>query len=194
MWSWLEAIYLCLLPDWARDLDTAVGDLGDRFDLSPPVRDFAARLVEAVGQNREKLDGLISAAATHWHQERMARLDALGPVKELAQLGAVLGREFAYDLLLKVSPLKEQRLREALAEAVREELFYQRGTPPEATYLFKHALVGDAAAWETRREKGIETLLANTVNGYRGMPPLGTCGFCSEPDLRDLIAYMAGLP
>jgi class 3 adenylate cyclase/tetratricopeptide (TPR) repeat protein len=75
----------------------------------------------------------------------MARLDALGPVKELAQLGAVLGREFSYDLLLKVSPLKEERLREALAEAVREELFYQRGTPPEATYLFKHALAGDAA-------------------------------------------------
>jgi len=75
----------------------------------------------------------------------MARLDALGPVKELAQLGAVLGREFSYDLLLKVSPLKEQRLREELAEAVREELFYQRGTPPEATYLFKHALVGDVA-------------------------------------------------
>jgi class 3 adenylate cyclase/tetratricopeptide (TPR) repeat protein len=75
----------------------------------------------------------------------MARLDALGPVKELAQLGAVLGREFSYDLLLKVSPLKEERLREALAEAVREELFYQRGTPPEATYLFKHALASDAA-------------------------------------------------
>jgi tetratricopeptide (TPR) repeat protein len=75
----------------------------------------------------------------------MARLDALGPVKELAQLGAVLGREFSYDLLLEVSPLREERLREALAEAVREELFYQRGTPPEATYLFKHALVGDVA-------------------------------------------------
>jgi class 3 adenylate cyclase/tetratricopeptide (TPR) repeat protein len=75
----------------------------------------------------------------------MARLDALGPVKELAQLGSVLGREFSYDLLLKVSPLKEERLREELAEAVREELFYQRGTPPESTYLFKHALVGDVA-------------------------------------------------
>ena len=75
----------------------------------------------------------------------MARLDALGPVKELAQLGAVLGREFSYDLLLKVSPLKEERLREVLAEAVREELFYQRGSPPEATYLFKHALISDVA-------------------------------------------------
>jgi predicted ATPase len=75
----------------------------------------------------------------------MARLDALGPVKELAQVGAVLGREFDYELLLAVSPMEEAKLREALAAAVREELFYQRGTPPEATYLFKHALIRDAA-------------------------------------------------
>jgi class 3 adenylate cyclase/tetratricopeptide (TPR) repeat protein len=75
----------------------------------------------------------------------MARLDALGPVKELAQVGSVLGREFSYDLLLKVSPLNEADLQAALRAAVREELFYQRGTPPEATYLFKHALIRDAA-------------------------------------------------
>jgi tetratricopeptide (TPR) repeat protein len=75
----------------------------------------------------------------------MARLDALGPVKELAQMGAVLGREFSHDLLLKVSPMKERELQEPLAVAVREELFYQRGTPPEATYLFKHTLIRDAA-------------------------------------------------
>jgi class 3 adenylate cyclase/tetratricopeptide (TPR) repeat protein len=75
----------------------------------------------------------------------MARLDALGPVKELAQVGSVLGREFSYDLLHAVSPIKETELQTALLSAVREELFYQRGTPPEATYLFKHALIRDAA-------------------------------------------------
>lgn len=75
----------------------------------------------------------------------MARLDSLGPVKELAQVGAVLGREFSYDLLLKVSPMREAALRSALEQAVREELFYQRGAPPEATFLFKHALIRDAA-------------------------------------------------
>jgi predicted ATPase len=75
----------------------------------------------------------------------MARLDALGPVKELAQLGAVLGREFDYALVLAVSPMKEAELQKALGAAVHEELFYQRGTPPEATYLFKHALIRDAA-------------------------------------------------
>jgi class 3 adenylate cyclase/predicted ATPase len=75
----------------------------------------------------------------------MSRLDALGEVKELAQLGAVIGREFSYDLILNVSPLGEGELREALGEAVRQEFFYQRGTPPEATYLFKHALIRDVA-------------------------------------------------
>jgi class 3 adenylate cyclase/tetratricopeptide (TPR) repeat protein len=75
----------------------------------------------------------------------MARLDALGPVKELAQVGSVLGREFTYDVLLAVSPIKDTELQEALRSAVREELFYQRGAPPDATYLFKHALIRDAA-------------------------------------------------
>ena len=61
----------------AGDAAAAVGDLGDRFDLSPKVRDFAARLVDAVGANQGRLDELISGAATHWNQDRMARLDSL---------------------------------------------------------------------------------------------------------------------
>ena len=75
----------------------------------------------------------------------MARLDALGPVKELAQLGAVLGREFDYTSLLQISPLVAEALSSALDDAVKEELFYQRGTPPDARYVFKHALIRDAA-------------------------------------------------
>ncbi len=74
-----------------------------------------------------------------------ARLDALGPTKELAQLASVLGREFSYDLILKVSAMEEDELLEALDRAVRAGLFYRRGNPPEATYLFKHALLRDAA-------------------------------------------------
>jgi predicted ATPase len=75
----------------------------------------------------------------------MARLDRLGRVKEVAQLGAVLGREFRYELLRDVSPLAEEDLRAALSNAVQGELLYERGTPPQATYLFKHALLRDAA-------------------------------------------------
>jgi cytochrome c5 len=54
-------------------------------------------------------------------------------------------------------------------------------------------LVGDDAAWRARRTRGAAALLAHTVNGYRGMPPLGTCGACSESELRALVAYVAGV-
>jgi class 3 adenylate cyclase/predicted ATPase len=75
----------------------------------------------------------------------MARLDRLAVVKEVAQLGAVLGREFAYELLQAVAPLDEATLQQALARLVEAELLYQRGLPPQATYVFKHALIQDAA-------------------------------------------------
>jgi class 3 adenylate cyclase len=75
----------------------------------------------------------------------MARLDRLAPVKAVAQLGAVLGREFSYALLRAVTPLDETLLQKALARLVDAELLYQRGVPPQATYLFKHALIQDAA-------------------------------------------------
>lgn len=55
-------------------------------------------------------------------------------------------------------------------------------------------LTGDASAWADRRAQGADVLLEHTVNGYKGMPPLGTCGLCSEAELRELVAYMAGLP
>ena len=75
----------------------------------------------------------------------MARLDRLAVVKEVAQLGAVLGREFSYELLRAVAPLDEVTLQQALAQLVEAELLYQRGLPPQATYVFKHALIQDAA-------------------------------------------------
>ncbi|GAB5439481.1 adenylate/guanylate cyclase domain-containing protein [Falsiruegeria mediterranea] len=75
----------------------------------------------------------------------MARLDRLSPVKEVAQIGACIGREFPYDLLASVSPLRASELRESLVQLAESELIFARGTPPEATYTFKHALVQDAA-------------------------------------------------
>jgi class 3 adenylate cyclase/predicted ATPase len=75
----------------------------------------------------------------------MARLDRLAAVKEVAQLGAVLGREFSYALLRAVAPLEESTLQQSLAQLVEAELLYQRGHPPQAAYIFKHALVQDAA-------------------------------------------------
>jgi predicted ATPase len=75
----------------------------------------------------------------------MARLDQLPTAKEVAQLGAVLGREFAYDMLRAVSSQDEATVQDGLARLVAAELLYQRGRPPRARYMFKHALIQDAA-------------------------------------------------
>jgi predicted ATPase/class 3 adenylate cyclase len=79
------------------------------------------------------------------HDSLMARLDRLATVKAVAQLGAVLGRTFSYEVLQAVTPLDEASLQQALARLVDAELLYQRGVPPQATYWFKHALIQDAA-------------------------------------------------
>ena len=75
----------------------------------------------------------------------MARLDQLQRAKEVAQLGAVLGREFPYALLAAIAPQDEDTLQAGLAQLVEAELLYQRGRPPRAQYMFKHALIQDAA-------------------------------------------------
>jgi class 3 adenylate cyclase/tetratricopeptide (TPR) repeat protein len=75
----------------------------------------------------------------------MARLDQLASAKAVAQLGATLGREFAYELLRAVSPLDELELWRGLVQLVQAEVLYQRGALPQATYLFKHALLQEAA-------------------------------------------------
>jgi class 3 adenylate cyclase/tetratricopeptide (TPR) repeat protein len=75
----------------------------------------------------------------------MARLDQLHTAKEAAQLGAVFGREFTYDMLCAISPQDEPILQAGLDQLVTSELLYQRGRPPHAKYIFKHALIRDMA-------------------------------------------------
>ena len=79
------------------------------------------------------------------HDLLMARLDRLASAKAVAQLGAVLGRTFSYEMLRAVTPLDEAALQQALTQLVDAELLYQRGVSPQATYLFKHALLQEAA-------------------------------------------------
>jgi len=79
------------------------------------------------------------------HDSLMARLDRLAAVKGLAQLGATLGREFSYELLQAVSLWDEVTVRHGLHQLVEAEFLYQQGLPPQATYVFKHALIQDAA-------------------------------------------------
>jgi TOMM system kinase/cyclase fusion protein len=85
------------------------------------------------------------AIPTTLHDSLMARLDRLAAVKAMAQLGATLGREFSYALLHAVSPWDEASLQRGLHQLVEAELLYQQGLPPQATYLFKHALIQEAA-------------------------------------------------
>jgi len=102
-------------------------------------------LTEADGQYR--LTGPLPALAipSTLHDSLMARLDRLAAVKTVAQLGATIGRQFSYALLQTVSPLDEPILQQALQQLVDAELLSCHGLPSQATYLFKHALIQDAA-------------------------------------------------
>jgi predicted ATPase len=82
---------------------------------------------------------------TTLYDSLMARLDRFPTVREVAQLGAVLGREFSYDLLHALTPMDEATLQHGLTQLVDAELLHQRGRPPRTRYLFKHALIQDAA-------------------------------------------------
>ena len=99
------------------------------------------------------------------HASLMARLDRLGPAKEVAQIGAAIGREFSHPLLAAVARKPEAKLRMELDSIIRAGLLFRQGVPPDATYLFKHALVQDAAYGlllrEPRRE--LHARIADTL-------------------------------
>jgi class 3 adenylate cyclase/tetratricopeptide (TPR) repeat protein len=95
----------------------------------------------------------------------MARLDRLAPVKGTAQIGAAIGREFSYRLLEAVSPIMGPALQDALGQLMAAELIYGRGSPPDSTYVFKHALVQDTAyatLLKSRRQQ-LHQLIAETI-------------------------------
>src|SRR6202021_1233538 len=86
------------------------------------------------------------------HASLMARLDRLGPAKKVAQIGSAIGREFSHPLLAAVARKSEAELGSALDRLVQGGLLFRRGVPPQAIYLFKHALVQDAAYGTLLRE------------------------------------------
>jgi predicted ATPase len=99
------------------------------------------------------------------HDSLMARLDRHAPVKELAQIGACIGREFEHELLAAVVSMPEAELVAALDRLVASELVFRRGLPPTATYVFKHALVRDAA-YESllkRRRQELHERIARSI-------------------------------
>jgi predicted ATPase len=110
-------------------------------------------------QGRYELTGPLPALAipTTLHDSLMARVDRLGTARGVVQLGAVLGRQFAFELLQAVSRLEEEIVQRELSKAVEAELLYRQGLPPHATYVFKHDLI---------RETAYQTLLKRTRQQY----------------------------
>jgi class 3 adenylate cyclase/predicted ATPase len=132
--------------------DEIVAQIVDRTDGVPLFVEELTKSVLESGLLREENDRYVLdralppfAIPTNLHASLMARLDRLASVRLVAQIGAAIGREFSYELLRAVSRLPEDELQTSLARLVASELVFQRGTPPDAVYAFKHALVQDAA-------------------------------------------------
>ena len=126
---------------------------------------FVEELTRAVLESGDaKLTGREIPATLH--DSLMARLDRLGPAKEVIQVGAVIGSEFSYELLHAVHPIAEADLQSALRSLTDAELLYVRGIAPDATYQFKHALIRDAAyeALLKSRRKELHLIVARTID------------------------------
>jgi class 3 adenylate cyclase/predicted ATPase len=126
-------------------------DIIERTDGIPL---FVEEMTKAVLEAGGELEAMQTAAAVpspalavpaSLHASLMARLDRLGPAKEVAQIGAAIGREFSHALLAAVVRKPEAELGSELDRLIRAGLLFRKGVPPHATYLFKHALVQDAA-------------------------------------------------
>ena len=114
----------------------------------------------------------------------MARLDRLQPVKEVAQTAACIGRDFDYGLLKAVSPLNDAALQDALERLTDAELIFSRGAPPDSTYIFKHALLRDAA---------YENLLKNRRQAIHAKLVEALAVIGAAPDLLAHHATAAGM-
>jgi class 3 adenylate cyclase/predicted ATPase len=133
--------------------DDLMAEIVERSDGIPLFVEELTKAVVDAGVDGDAARRTISAAPhpslsvpATLHASLMARLDRLGPVaKEIAQIGASIGREFSYELLASVARKSETELRSALGGLGDAGLVSCRGAPPQATFLFKHALVRDAA-------------------------------------------------
>ena len=144
-------------------------DIIERTDGIPLfVEEMTKAVLEAGGEGAAIAAAVPSpalAVPASLHASLMARLDRLGPAKEVAQIGAAIGRAFSYALLAAVAHRPEAELNSALDRIVAAGLLFRQGTPPYATYLFKHALVQDAAYGTLLREprRALHARIAETL-------------------------------
>jgi class 3 adenylate cyclase/tetratricopeptide (TPR) repeat protein len=141
--------------DLPADVTAEIVERTDGIPLFVEEMTKAVLEAESEGEARQTAAAVPSSALAvpaSLHASLMARLDRLGPAKELAQIGATIGREFSHALLVAVVRKPEAEVLTALDRLVSAGLVFRQGVPPYATYLFKHALVQDAAYGTLLRE------------------------------------------
>jgi len=146
-------------------------DIIERTDGIPLfVEEMTKAVLEAESEDaaRQTVAAVASpalAVPASLHASLMARLDRLGSAKDVAQIGAVMGREFSHALLAAVTCRPETELQSALDRLIEASLLFRQGVPPHATYMFKHALVQDAAYGTLLREprRALHARIAETI-------------------------------
>ena len=168
-----------------RDIDAMIDRVVGNKELPPNIRQdiiertdgiplFVEEMTKAVLEAESEGDArriastvpsAVLAVPASLQASLMARLDRLGPAKEVAQIGAAIGREFSHALLAAVVRKPEAELGSALDRLVQAGLLFRQGVPPHATYLFKHALVQDAAYGTLLREprRALHARIAETL-------------------------------
>ena len=179
-------------------------DIIERTDGIPLfVEEMTKAVLEAESEGAAKravsvIPSPLAAVPASLHASLMARLDRLGSSKDIAQMGAVIGREFSYSLLAAVAGKPEAELQLALERLVEAALLFRQGVPPHASYLFKHALVQDAAYGTLLREprrrlhaRIAETLETQFAEIADSQPEL-LARHCSEAGLIEKAASLWG--
>ena len=147
-------------------------DIIERTDGIPLfVEEMTKAVLEAEGEGAARqtvaaVPSRVVAVPASLHASLMARLDRLGPAKGMVQIAAALGREFSYELLSAVAGRDDAKLLVVLDQLVGAGLLFRHGTPPHATFLFKHALIQDAAYGTLLREarRDLHARIARTLH------------------------------
>ena len=179
-------------------------DIIERTDGIPLfVEEMTKAVLEAESEGEARrttaaVPSSIVAVPASLHASLMARLDRLGSAKEVAQIGAAIGREFSHALLAAVVSKPEAELNSALDRLIGAGLLFRQGVPPHASYLFKHALVQDAAYGTLLREPRralharIAEALENQFADIAEIQPEVLARHCTEAGLIEKAAGLWG--
>ena len=188
--------------DLPADVTAEIVERTDGIPLFVEEMTKAVLEAESEGEARQTAAAVPSSALAvpaSLHASLMARLDRLGSAKELAQIGAVIGREFSHALLAAVARKSEVILQSGLDHLMTAGLLFRQGVPPHATYLFKHALVQDAAYGTLLREprRALHASIAETLESQfaeitQNLPEL-LARHCTEAGLIKKAASLWGI-